>query len=72
MIASVISSLTVGTSTSAMRMADARSSGDIGWSSRLRRASNSSRIRVSMVSGSFRVTTTNGFLRTDMFSFSKP
>ena len=63
---SVISSVTVGTSTSAVRTASAICSGVIGVSSRLSRASNSSRIRVSIESGSLRVTTTRGFFLTDM------
>ena len=63
---SVISSVTVGTSTSAVRTASAICSGVIGVSSRLSRASNSSRMRVSIESGSLRVTTTRGFFLTDM------
>ena len=62
----MISSVTVGTSTSAVRTASAICSGVIGVSSRLSRASNSSRIRVSIESGSLRVTTTRGFFLTDM------
>ena len=57
-----ISSVTVGTSTSASLTASARSAGDIGLSSRLSRVSNSSRIRVSTTSGRRRVTTTTGLL----------
>ncbi len=64
--ASVISSVTVGTRISAERTASAICSGDIGVSSRLSRASNSSRMRVSIESGSLRVTTTRGFFLTDM------
>src|SRR5437588_5534890 len=55
-------SVTVGTSTSALRTTSASSAALIGLSSRLSCASNSSRIRVSTVSGSLRVTTTSGFL----------
>src|ERR1035437_8789101 len=65
-ISSVISSVTVGTSTSAERTASAICSGVKGVSSRLSRASNSSRMRVSIESGSLRVTTTRGFFLTDM------
>jgi hypothetical protein len=65
-MSSVIASVTVGTSTSAVRTASAICSGVIGWSSRLIRASNNSRMRVSIESGSFRVTTTRGFFLTDM------
>ena len=59
--AASIRSVTVGTSTSASAMADASPPGDSGSSSMLRWASNSSRMRVSMRSGSLRVTTTRGF-----------
>ncbi len=59
-------SVTVGTRMSAVRAASAICSADIGVSSRLIRASNSSRIRVSIESGSLRVTTTRGFFFTDM------
>src|ERR1700692_3239007 len=56
-------SVTVGTSTSAVRTVSARSDWLMGVSSRFRRASNSSRMRVSTMSGSLRVTTTTrGFL----------
>ena len=65
-ISSLIMSVTVGTSTSAVRTASAICSGVIGVSSRLSLASNSSRIRVSIESGSLRVTTTRGFFLTDM------
>ena len=68
---SVISSVTVGTSTSAVRTASAICSGVIGVSSRLSRASNSSRIRVSIESGSLRVTTTRGFLLNRHFLLSR-
>ncbi len=63
---SVITSVTVGTRTSAERTASAICSGVNGVSSRLSWASNSSRIRVSIESGSLRVTTTRGFFLTDM------
>src|SRR5437879_2027125 len=63
---SVISSVTVGTRISADRTASAICSGVIGVSSRLSRASNNSRMRVSIESGSLRVTTTRGFFLTDM------
>ncbi len=66
-IASLIVSVTVGTSTSAVRTASAICSGVIGVSSRFSLASNSSRIRVSIESGSLRVTTTRGFFLTDMY-----
>ena len=56
-----ILSVTVGTSTSAVRSASASSAWVMGWSSTLSRASKSSRIRVSTTSGSLRVTTTSGF-----------
>ncbi len=65
-ISLVISSVTVGTSTSAVRTASASCSADNGVSSRLSRASNNSRMRVSIVSGSLRVTTTRGFFLTDI------
>ena len=65
-ISSLTTSVTVGTSTSAVRTASAICSGVIGVSSRFSRASNSSRIRVSIESGSLRVTTTRGFFLTDM------
>ena len=55
-----ISSVTVGTSTSALLTASIRSAGCMGRSSRLRRASNNSRMRVSTTSGRRRVTTTSG------------
>ena len=54
-------SVTVGTSTSACFTASASSAWLIGVSSRLSRTSNSSIIRVSIGSGSLRVTTTSGF-----------
>src|SRR4029079_9135169 len=57
---------TVGTSTSAVRAASAICCCVIGVSSRFNLASNSSRIRVSIESGSLRVTTTRGFFLTDM------
>jgi hypothetical protein len=57
-----IRSVTVGTSTSAERIASASCAWLIGWSSSLRRASKSSRMRVSTRSGSLRVTMTSGFL----------
>ena len=57
-------SVTVGTSTCAVFAASASSAWLIGLSSTLRRASNSSRMRVSTASGSLRVTITRGFLRT--------
>ena len=50
----------------AVRTASAICSDVIGVSSRLSRASNSSRIRVSIESGSLRVTTTRGFFLTDI------
>ena len=62
-------SVTVGTSTSAVLAASAICSGVIGVSSRFSLASNSSRIRVSIESGSLRVTTTRGFFFTDMSCF---
>jgi hypothetical protein len=65
-MSAVMWSVTVGTSTSAVRTASASCSWLIGSSSRLSRASNSSRIRVSTESGSLRVTTTRGFFLTDM------
>jgi len=58
--------VTVGTRMSAVRTASAICSGVIGVSSRLSLASNSSRIRVSIESGSLRVTTMRGFFFTDM------
>ncbi|MGY4423890.1 hypothetical protein ACVWY2_006339 [Bradyrhizobium sp. JR6.1] len=64
-----IMSVTVGTSTSAVLAASAICSGVIGASSRFSLASNSSRIRVSIESGSLRVTTTRGFFFTDMSCF---
>src|SRR5271165_6427186 len=60
-IAALIVSVMVGTRTSASRIASTISAWDIGLSSRFKRASNSSRIRVSTSSGSRRVTTTKGF-----------
>ncbi len=54
-------SVTVGTSTSADLQASISSVWLIARSSRFRRVSNSSIIRVSIASGSFRVTTTTGF-----------
>ena len=60
-IAELIGSVMVGTTTSASRIASPISACDIALSSRLRRASNSSRMRVSTRSGSRRVTTTRGF-----------
>ncbi len=63
---SVISSVTVGTRISADRTASAICPTVIGVSSRLSRASNNSRMRVSVESGSLRVTTTRGFFLTDM------
>ncbi|MGX1071746.1 hypothetical protein AB7M45_002356 [Bradyrhizobium elkanii] len=62
-------SVTVGTSTSAVLAASAICSGVIGVSSRFNLALNSSRIRVSIESGSLRVTTTRGFFFTDMSCF---
>ncbi len=59
-----ILSVTVGTRTSASRMAAASSVWDMGASDSFSRASNSSRMRVSIMSGSLRVTMTSGFLRT--------
>ncbi len=53
-------SVTVGTSTSASAMASASRSRLKGSSVSLRRASNSSRMRVSTMSGSLRVTITSG------------
>ena len=53
-------SVTVGTRTWASAIAAARSAADSGLSSLLSRASKSSRMRVSMRSGNFRVTTTRG------------
>ena len=55
-------SVTVGTSTSALFTASASWAWVIGLSSGLRRASKSSRMRSSTLSGSLRVTTTSGFL----------
>ena len=54
-----MSSVTVGTSTSAAFTASTRSAGE-GLSPRLRRVSNSSHMRVSTTSGRWRVTTTTG------------
>jgi hypothetical protein len=62
MIEASISSVTVGTNTSALFTASMRSCGCKGRSSRLRRASKSSRMRVSIASGRRRVTTTSGLL----------
>ena len=59
--ASSMRSVTVGTSTSAVFTASTSSACDIGLSSALSRVSNSSRMRISIVSGSLRVTTTSGF-----------
>ena len=59
-IALSIMSVTVGTRTWACPAAAASSAGPSGRSSRLRRASNSSIIRVSIASGSLRVTMTSG------------
>src|SRR6266404_540277 len=53
-------SVTVGTSTSQVLTAAMSWAWDMGLSARLRRTSNSSIIRVSMESGSLRVTTTTG------------
>jgi hypothetical protein len=55
-------SLTVGTKTSAVFAASINSVCVIGRSSRLSRASNSSRMRVSIASGSLRVTITSGLV----------
>ena len=55
-----IRSVTVGTRISAVLTASTRSACDIGASSILRRVSNNSHMRVSMMSGSFRVTMTVG------------
>ena len=55
-------SVTVGTITSAILTASMSSAWLIGLSSRLRRVSNNSHMRVSTLSGSLRVTTTSGFL----------
>src|SRR5579864_9365422 len=63
---SLIWSVTVGTRISAVRTASINWSCVSGVSSRLSRASNSSRIRVSIESGSLRVTTTRGFFLTDI------
>ena len=57
-----IRSVTVGTSTSAILHASISSAWEMGLSSRFRRVSNSSIIRVSMISGSLRVTTTTGLV----------
>ena len=54
-------SVMVGTSTSAVRIASTSSSCVSGLSLSLRRVSNSSHMRVSITSGSRRVTTTSGF-----------
>ena len=56
-----IRSVTVGTTTSATFTASISSAWLKAWSSWFRRVSNSSIIRVSIASGSFRVTITNGF-----------
>src|SRR5262245_19588131 len=61
-----ILSVTVGTSTSAVLTAWTSSAWLMGLSSVLRRASNSSHMRVSTASGSFRVTMTIGFLEVGM------
>ena len=55
-------SVTVGTMTSAVFAASTSCAWVIGLSSALRRASNNSRMRISTLSGSRRVTTTSGFL----------
>ena len=62
-----ILSVTLGTRTSAVRTASISSAGPSGASVTLRRASKSSRIRVSTTSGSLRVTTTSGFLLVMVF-----
>ena len=62
MTARSMRSVTVGTSTSAALAACTRSAWDMGASDTLSRASNSSRMRVSTVSGSLRVTMTRGLL----------
>ena len=54
-------SVTVGTRTSAVFTASASPALLMGASSRFSRTSNSSIIRVSIASGSLRVTTTRGF-----------
>ena len=56
-----ILSVTVGTRTCAALTASASSAWLMGVSATLRRASNSSRMRVSIASGSLRVTMTSGF-----------
>ncbi len=58
-----IRSVTVGTRMSALPSAARKASRAIGSSVSLSRVSNSSIIRVSITSGSFRVTTTSGRLR---------
>ena len=58
----LISSVTVGTSTSAVLTASCNWAWLSGLSSGLRRVSNSSRMRNSTLSGSLRVTMTSGFL----------
>ncbi len=63
---SLMISVTVGTRISAERTASPICSCVNGLSSRLSCASNSSRMRVSIESGSLRVTTTRGFFLTDM------
>jgi hypothetical protein len=55
-------SVTVGTITSAVLAASTSCAWVIGLSLALRRASNNSRMRISTLSGSLRVTTTSGFL----------
>ena len=59
-----IRSVTVGTRTSACLTASISSAWEKGWSSTFSRASNSSIMRVSMTSGSRRVTITSGFFCT--------
>src|SRR4029077_9939769 len=61
-------SVTVGTSTSAFLTVSASSAAVMGLSWRLSCVSNSSRMRVSTLSGSLRVTTTSGLLRCAMVS----
>ncbi len=70
-MSAVISSETVGTRMSAARTASASLSGVIGVSSMLSRVSNSSRMRVSVMSGSFRVTTTRGFFLAGTMSVAR-
>ena len=61
-----ISSVTVGTSTSAVFTASTSSAGVGGWSASFRRVSKSSRMLVSTRSGSLRVTTTSGLVLLDI------